>query len=630
MPFFILIIIFSCSRDVDLLADYLVTDSHEAKLYQGLINDDFYLAATNTPLVLDVLANDGFEDIDNVKIIDISTPANGTITTNEDKTLTYTPESINDSGNTTEKDITEIPNNTDNNPAETTTETTTETETETETETKEDSSESTETFTYTTETQNENKETTIQTGTVTIKISKEYGELKAFPSAYGAGSNATGGRGGSVYHVTNLNDSGLGSFRDAVSQSNRYIIFDVSGTIELKSNLTTSSDNLTIAGQTAPEGGISITGDLFLMSRCDNIIMRYIRFKPKYIPEYISSGNNKNTGYDALNLTHITNSIFDHVSIAWGGDEAVSVVGDSDNVTFQNNLVIDSHKGMILGDGNNTTYIASMSLLNNVFVNSGYRFPNVCVSNAESINNVIHNWARNLNVFPCRQGSARFNEINNYYQRGERPTNVLSSKQHGATWLDLRFQQDAKAYTNGNVINGVLGADDDNWQMYRMRFDVTSGPHAGLKQWDPAPNDFRSNTPFTLLGHPVPVKTAENALKTGQDNAGCSKRLHSNGSISSNYDAIDNTFLNYVKTNTVVKHAKADDVLKASYYIEYHQNVNSIPFEIRAHNYDSDKDGMPDEWELIAGSNPKIADHNDDKNNNGYTNLEEYLNLIDF
>ncbi|WP_400073593.1 Ig-like domain-containing protein [Zobellia russellii] len=621
MSILFIFLFFSCSKDTDLLSDYIVADTQDAKLI-GHALDDYFVSTTNAPIVLDVLANDGIDNIENVKITNISIPSNGNVTTNEDKTITYTPDTNLDENNeenqSSNEELIEQPEAPVNDVVTNVNDTT-----------PKNSSETVDTFTYTTETKNEDNTTKTQTGTVTVTINKNYGKLKAFPSAYGAGSNASGGRGGSVYHVTNLNDSGSGSFRDAVSKSNRYIVFDVSGTIELKSNLTTSSDNLTIAGHTAPQGGITITGELFLMNRCDNIIMRYIRFKPKYIPEHISAGNNKNTGYDALNLIHITNSIFDHVSIAWGGDEAVSIVGNSDDVTFQNNLVIDSHKGMILGDSN-ASIDSEMSLLNNVFVNSGYRFPNVCATNAESINNVVHNWDRNLNVFPCRQGSARFNEINNYYQRGNKSKNVLGSSVHGAHWLDLRFEQDAMAYTNGNVINGVLNAGDDNWRMYRMRFDVNSGPHAGLKQWDQAPYDFKADNPFKLLGNPVPLKTAEEALEVGKNSAGCSQRLNADGSISSNYDSIDETFLNYVKTNAVNKHSKADDVLKASYYIEYHQNISSTPLNIRNKNYDTDRDGMPDEWELIAGSDPKKPDHNIDANNNGYTNLEEYINLIDF
>lgn len=136
--------------------------------------------------------------------------------------------------------------------------------------------------------------------------------IAAFPGAEGGGKYATGGRGGSVYYVTNLNDSGSGSFRDAVSKPNRIVLFKVGGTIELKSDVVVSS-NITIAGQTAP-GGAGITLKNFKVGLGgSNIIMRFISSRPGERGKYAE--------YDALGGANGSNSIVDHCSFGWANDE---------------------------------------------------------------------------------------------------------------------------------------------------------------------------------------------------------------------------------------------------------------------------------------------------------------------
>ncbi len=130
-------------------------------------------------------------------------------------------------------------------------------------------------------------------------------QVPAFPGALGFGANATGGRGGTVYHVTTLADSGPGSFRDAVSQPNRIVVFDVSGYITLNSEVSVKS-HITIAGQTAPGGGIAIRGREVSFGSQQNIICRFVRFRPG-----AGSPNNDN----GVNLYRARNIILDHVSI---------------------------------------------------------------------------------------------------------------------------------------------------------------------------------------------------------------------------------------------------------------------------------------------------------------------------
>ena len=210
---------------------------------------------------------------------------------------------------------------------------------------------------------------------------------------------------------------------------------------------------------------------------------------------------------------------------------------------------------------------------------------------------------------------------------------MLGAKGNGGHWLDVGSSSNRpgmRIYTNGNIINDVLKVGDDNWNMYRHRFDIVKGQFAGTKQWDRANEHFKSNSPFPLLGvNKVKIKTASAALAEVGNDAGCSKRLNSDGSISSNYDELDTIFLNYLKTNTYVKHRDPDNVVNEKYYIEYQNSISITPFKTRAKDYDSDLDGMPNDWEILNGFDPYKKDHNNDLDGNGYTNLEEFLNLID-
>jgi pectate lyase len=160
-------------------------------------------------------------------------------------------------------------------------------------------------------------------------------QTPAFPGAHGLGANATGGRGGSVYHVTNLNDSGAGSLRDAASSSNRIVVFDVGGYITLESKLAIKS-NITIAGQTASGGGIGIKGRASSTSDSTNIIIRHVRFRP---------GADSPDEDNGLSLTNSRNAILDHISVEFANWNNLS--GTSSNwqtkpindITVQNSIV---------------------------------------------------------------------------------------------------------------------------------------------------------------------------------------------------------------------------------------------------------------------------------------------------
>src|SRR4051812_20478533 len=151
----------------------------------------------------------------------------------------------------------------------------------------------------------------------------------AFPGAEGFGANATGGRGGTVYHVTNLNDSGTGSFRDAVSVAGRTVVFDVGGLITITSPVVVKA-NITIAGQTAPGDGVTIYGDRISFSEANNTLVRYMRFR---------EGINGDSGTDGVGAASGNLMMFDHVSASWGRDETFSLSGTPSNITLQDCII---------------------------------------------------------------------------------------------------------------------------------------------------------------------------------------------------------------------------------------------------------------------------------------------------
>nr|MDT0657182.1 cellulose binding domain-containing protein [Micromonospora sp. DSM 115978] len=229
------------------------------------------------------------------------------------------------------------------------------------------------------------------------------GQVLAFPGAVGFGARATGGRGGPVYRVTNLADSGPGSFRDAVSQGPRIVVFDVGGYIDLQSPLSIKS-NITVAGQTAPGDGIATRGYQVSLSSADNVIVRYMRFRHGLTP---------NQNRDGITIHEGSNQIFDHVSVSWGRDENFSI-NSSTNITVQNSIIsegLDPHScgGLIQSDG--------VTLFQNLYAHNKTRNPKVKGRN-QFVNNVVYNWGSDGYILGDSAGRSDANVVGNYFVRG--------------------------------------------------------------------------------------------------------------------------------------------------------------------------------------------------------------------
>src|SRR5262245_38438527 len=260
----------------------------------------------------------------------------------------------------------------------------------------------------------------------------------AFPGALGFGANATGGRNGTVYHVTTLADSGPGSFRVAASQPNRIIVFDVGGYITISAELPLN-DNLTIAGQTAPGGGIAITGNEVSCGASTNLIIRHMRFRPGSAAPQGSA--------HCLNMFNSTNIILDHVSFEFGPWNDIGGV-NIDKVTIQNCLVADPINQQF---GAHIERLgASCAFLYNIWAHGHNRQP-LATINTIYINNTIYNYQAGFTTHTS--GSFFYDLINNYFITGPATTSP------GNDFFQVDSQQ--SIYSSGNLRdsdnNGLLG-----------------------------------------------------------------------------------------------------------------------------------------------------------------------------
>lgn len=401
-------------------------------------------------------------------------------------------------------------------------------------------------------------------------------EPLAFPEALGFGANVTGGRAGTVHHVTNLNDSGEGSFRDAVSQGNRIVVFDVGGIINIKTAVSIKS-NITIAGQTAPGEGIAIHGGKLSTGKQSNIIIRYLRIRP--------GENTASTKDDALNLYDAKNVIVDHCSVElapWN-----NFGGSSDNadyrvtgITVQNSLIANpigqqfgAHIESI--DGTWAWYY-------NAFVNTHNRNP-LDKINDIFVNNILYNFEAGYTTHT----SAKFKHdiVNNYFVYGPEGKNE---------WFQVDKNQ--SIYANGNLIDknrdGVLNGGPTSIYYYQ-------GPGEELKNpWNE----------FTTKG---PMMSAASAWRYVTSQSGVLP-----------YDDIDSLIWHQVgtlgKEGALVKSVGAMGLKTNNGWGEVIAGKAAT---------DSDKDGMPDYFEEAMGYDT-AKDDAMTKESDGYVRIEKYINWL--
>lgn len=460
-------------------------------------------------------------------------------------------------------------------------------------------------------------------------------DILAFPGAEGGGRFSFGGRGGKVLVVTNLNDDGPGSFRWACEQGGaRTIVFNVAGIVHLKSPLIIRAPYITIAGQSAPGNGVCIAGESVWINTHD-VIIRYMRFR--------RGETNVGRRDDAIGGNPVGNIIIDHVSASWGLDENMSMYrhmyNDSTgtqeqkmptvNLTIQHSIFAEgldtwNHAfGSTLG-GENATFTR------NLWADNTGRNPSIGWNGTFNfVNNVVFNWVHRS--VDGGDYTATFNIINNYFKPGPATSKTslvghrILNPESGRS--KLKYKVFGRAHVHGNIMDGYPEITKDNWAGGVQIEDEhdQDQPDAG-KHTD----YMRFTKPFPMA--PVTIVSAKEAFDYVLKNAGATLPER---------DPVDTRVVEQVRTGKITypkdvklpatqfEHRRLPidsykigiitDVSQVGGYPEY----KGTPYK------DADNDGLPDTWEKQHGLNANdAADASLDKDKDGYTNIEQFLNEV--
>jgi len=396
----------------------------------------------------------------------------------------------------------------------------------------------------------------------------------AFPGAQGWGRFATGGRTGSVYHVTNLNDSGSGSLRDAVSQPNRIVVFDVSGVIRINSRMVFSK-NLYVAGQTAPGEGITVYGDGVSFSGADNIIVRYMRFR---------MGAVGTKDKDAAGIANGQNMIFDHCSFSWGQDENFSINWDNKgtspkNITLMNSIV---GQGLMTHSAGGLMQAENITLYRILLVDNSTRNFKVKGIN-QYANNIVYNWK-----------NAAYN---------------MGGDSEGTSYANI----ESNLFINGPAVGGnCLTGGNSNFHFYGAD-NLQDANRDGIYNPTEFTGDGGGDRQATPYDYPALEKWAAREL--------IDKLLPDVGASLPYRDLAD-----CYMVDEVLSFGKKGNLIT---------NENELPIGVPttwpwfkgSKAQDTDGDGMPDTWETANGTDPAKNDAMTIAEN-GYANIENYINSI--
>ena len=515
------------------------------------------------------------------------------------------------------------------------------------------------------------KKSLLLAGALTLFSTPLFAEeaAPAFPGAEGHGRFVTGGRGGQIVHVTNLNDSGEGSLRWALAQSGpKTIVFDVSGYIDLKSQLNVSS-NTTIAGQTAPEGGITLRYYTLYFGNCDNVIVRFIRSRRSQVKDV-------NDGADATWGRRKKNIILDHCSFSWSIDEVASFY-DNRNFTMQwctigEGLANPGHSkgehsyGGIWGGKNASFHHNYLTHVQNRMPRfNGARYEwdgwdktiyenTVDAERVDFRNNVMYNWGKGSACYGG-PGGGYINMVNNYYQAGPGTKNKTTVTQvsvgnSGNSTNEALRGLCSLYYIDGNYMAAASSPENYDWK--GVKYD------SGLKNVDgvnyvPDPkHKFGEKANYvTIDGQDYLCVKLNEPVDAGIVTTQSAQTVYDkvlNYSGASLYrDAVDARYMEEARTGTVTYYGDVPfnsstatsgtkgiiDFINDPAKEENPKTASFPPLTSvsRPDNFDTDRDGMPDAWEVANGLDPNTPDDANTYTIDSkgiYTNVEVYINSL--
>ena len=461
------------------------------------------------------------------------------------------------------------------------------------------------------------------------------GLVRAFPGAEGGGMFTTGGRGGKVIRVTNLNDSGTGSLRAALSASGaRTIVFDVDGIIELQSTLEIKNGDVTVAGQTAPGDGICLKNYSFVI-KANNVIIRYIRTR---------MGDEKGTEDDAMWGRYIKNVIIDHCSMSWSTDECSSFYAN-ENFTMQWCILSESLRNSVHGKGRHgyggIWGGVNASFHHNLLAHHESRNPrfdggdvygttdNPLTNSQRAVdyrNCVVYNYCN----YPAYGGEAqKVNFIGNYYKWGPASINGTDAETNGKKRQYFYFISGVKGETDYGCpsiyINDFSNFLDTN----------NAGSDNGINtdNWAGMVHDTKNqgSTSYTKLTSPVGIKYNESSTKVTTHTAAVAfERVLDYAGANLKRDAVDQRATSDTRTGTATYMDGKNGSING--IIDTQTAVGGWPTYTQGTvKKDTDGDGIPDGWEVAFGLDKNSAADGNAKTldpTGRYTNLEMYLHYL--
>ncbi len=497
--------------------------------------------------------------------------------------------------------------------------------------------------------------------------------IPAFPGAEGGGASATGGRGGTVIKVTNLNDSGPGSLRACAEATGaRTCVFTVGGVINLLKDIIIINPNLTIAGQTAP-GGIAVylgiakpnlitfQEPLIFRVEASNVIIRYMRLWGESLPNPTAPQPRGSIGISIYK----PNVIVDHNDITWFTQEGINVNAGGPsggaNISIQWNIIGENiynttnypngQSTPILmvsdyshsGKGGDPYGVTDMDIHHNLITTASHRMPNMSCQTCRIINNAIYNFGRGsiIGVDPSISGiKTSADYIGNHYKPGpwgprewkgirEIMANQGSITSNNPTpTFSIFISGNRSEFTGFDNTFGDRGtispSDSDSIQWNKIIAGTATFQGSATSGYIPLPDSYKRN-PWTRLPTPasgfnITVDSAVNlpSILTSQTGVGAGRYVNCNGTWVNNRDnaqtRIINNYLSGTGPSSAVTTANAGNTLPS---------LGEVPACT-----DSDNDGMPDSWENTKGLNPNNSSDGNNISPNGYTQLENYINGI--